>query len=102
MRIEPMSDLAPIPCDHLKSPDEPFHGDLGDNPVLKLLDYWRWLASCLMDNRIRGMLAEFLLAAACGLHTNPRVEWDSYDLCIPAANTGLKIEVKSSAERQSR
>lgn len=93
-----MSDLDPIPCDNLKKPDEPFHGDLGNYPALKLLDYWRWSGSCLMDNTARGMLAEFLVAAACGLHTKPRVEWESYDLCTSG---GTKIEVKSTAAVQS-
>ena len=69
----------------------------------KLLDYWRWSASCLMDNTARGTLAEFLVATALKgyVRNQPRVEWDAYDFvaCIDARE--LTIEVKSSAKVQS-
>ena len=48
---------------------------------LQLIDYWRWSGSELMNNTTRGILAEFLVAAALGLHKEPREEWKEYDLC---------------------
>ena len=34
---------------------------------------WRWSGSSLVDNTARGMLAEFLVAAALGVHIHPTV-----------------------------
>ena len=65
---------------------------------LRLIDYWRWSGSELMNNTTRGILAEFLVAAALGLHKEPREEWKEYDLCT---KSGTTIEVKSSAYVQS-
>ena len=79
----------------LRTGDEPFHGG---GLSLRLLDYWRWSGSSLMDNTARGMLAEFLVAAAIGQHQSPRVEWERYDL---RTRTGVTIEVKSSAAIQT-
>ena len=75
---------------------EPFHG-LGAEELL-LVDYWRWSGSVLLDNTTRGILAEFLIAAALGLHKKPRREWDEFDLRMASGTT---IEVKSSAYVQS-
>lgn len=76
--------------------NEPFYR--GGEQFLKLLDYWRWSGSNLLDNTTRGILAEFLVAAALGLHERPRVEWGGYDLRMGSDTT---IEVKSSAYVQS-
>ena len=76
---------------------EPFHGP-GAGQALKLLDYWRWSGSGLLDNTSRGVLAEFLVAAALDLHKKPRVEWEEHDLCTASGST---IEVKSAAYVQS-
>ena len=92
-----MGDLDRIRCD-LKSGDEKFHSERGDDSALRLLDYWRWAESCLMDNTTRGLLAEFLVAAAIGQHEKPREEWEAYDL---ETKSGVTIEVKSSAYIQS-
>ena len=79
----------------LRSGNEPFRGD---GASLSLVDYWRWSGSSLMDNTVRGILAEFLVATALGRHKTPRVEWERYDLRTPS---GLTIEVKSAAAIQS-
>ena len=64
-----------------------------------LLDFWRWNASDLLSNTIRGRLAEFIVGTAVGVDfSTPRQEWDNYDLDTPS---GIKIEVKSSAYIQS-
>ena len=77
--------------------NEPFRGQ-GVRKSLRLLDYWRWSGSVLLDNTSRGILAEFLIAAALGLHKKPRIEWEEHDLRTPSGTT---IEVKSSAYVQS-
>lgn len=76
--------------------EEPFN--VGGERSLKLLDYWRWSGSELLGNTTRGILAEFLVAAALGLHKRPRAEWGGYDLRM---ESGTTIEVKSSAYVQS-
>ena len=77
--------------------NEPFRGR-GIRKSLRLLDYWRWSGSVLLDNTSRGILAEFLIAAALDLHKKPRIEWEEHDLRTPSDTT---IEVKSSAYVQS-
>ena len=64
--------------------------------------YWlttgEWSGSVLLDNTTRGILAEFLIAAALGLHKKPRREWDEFDLRMAS---GTAFQVKSSAYVQS-
>lgn len=67
-------------------------------PALQLIDFWRWSGSMLSDNTTRGVLAEFLVAAALGLHKKIRRAWDECDIRIPP-NTS--IEVKSAAHSQA-
>lgn len=81
----------------LQTGDEPFHRD-GQTLPLKLLDFWRWSASDLTNNRMRGILAEFLVASALGIAHSARIEWDAHDLIT---FEGVKIEVKSAAYLQS-
>lgn len=54
---------------------EVFHGQKV-MPPLQLIDFWRWSGSMLSDNTTRGVLAEFLVAAAPVLHEKIRREWD--------------------------
>jgi hypothetical protein len=80
-----------------KSGDEPLHENaqpLGPT----LLDFWRWSASDLVSNATRGILAEYLVAAALGLAGGVRAEWDPFDL---RTQEGVKIEVKSAGYMQS-
>lgn len=72
--------------------DTPFIG----SPVT-LGDFWAWAYSDLLDNTLRGALAEYIVATALGVNEGVRVNWVPYDL----AYRGLKIEVKSSAFLQS-
>ena len=82
--------------------DEPFRGSGVASP-LTLADFWRWSASCLMDNTARGLVAEFLVATALKgyICDRPRVEWDPYDFVATLDGRELSIEVKSSAYVQS-
>lgn len=76
---------------------EPFH--TGDERLpFDLLDFWRWSASDLVSNALRGRLAEYLVARALGVAMGVRAEWDAYDLALP---DGTTIEVKSTAYLQT-
>lgn len=72
-----------------------FHNDETD---IRLLEYWQWNQSDLLNNALRGTIAEFIVAKAVHATNEFRVEWDAYDLLTPS---GIKIEVKSAAYLQS-
>ena len=95
--IESVSVGYPALAIQLKTGNEPF---LWKGKFLPhtMLDFWRWSASDLVNNALRGKLAEFIVAQAVGLTAKPRVEWESYDLM---SISGIRIEVKSSAYLQS-
>lgn len=76
---------------------EPFH-DAGVALGYDVAAFWRWAASDLAGNALRGVLAEFLVARATGADGAVRTEWDACDLRTP---TGVRIEVKSAAYLQS-
>jgi hypothetical protein len=76
---------------------EPFHND-GTPLSIDLLSFWQWSASDLVNNTLRGVLAEYVVASAIGVAEGGRIEWDAYDLEMPE---GTKVEVKSSAYIQS-
>lgn len=63
-----------------------------------LSDFWKWFASDLNSNALRGVLAEFIVAMALQEINNTRIEWNTYDL---NTKSGLKIEVKSAAYIQT-
>lgn len=64
-----------------------------------LLDFWRWNASNLLSNAMRGVLAEFIVATAANVDIQAcREEWARYDL---VTREGIKVEVKSAAYLQS-
>ncbi len=76
-----------------KTGSEPFrNGDVLLSQTL--LGFWRWAASDLVSNTLRGILAEYIVACALDLPQEVRVEWDAFDL---KTAQGLKIEVKSAA-----
>lgn len=64
-----------------------------------LKSFWQWSGSDLINNTMRGILAEYLVAQALGLvGSAPRMPWAKYDLLT---SDGIKIEVKSAAYVQS-
>lgn len=76
----------------LKELDQPFGSST-------LLDFWRWSASDLLSNAMRGVFAEFLVANILRIDVSGvREDWAKYDLTTRA---GLKMEVKSAAYLQS-
>ena len=69
---------------------------LAGGPVI---DFWRWSLSSLLDNTVRGLFAEYLVARALGAtHNGVRVEWDAVDI---VTESGLRVEVKSVSFLQS-
>ena len=62
-----------------------------------LLNFWQWSSSDLINNALRGVLAEYIVASALNIDTGVREEWKAYDLDYK----NLRIEVKSSAYIQS-
>lgn len=71
----------------------------GDKTSHTLLDFWKWSVSDILSNATRGKFAEFIVGTAVGLDSSKvRQEWDAFDL---TTETGIKIEIKSSAYIQS-
>jgi len=48
-----------------RSGNEQFHSGKKSLPF-NVLDFWRWSASDLISNTTRGILAEYIVARACG------------------------------------
>ncbi|WP_405395058.1 hypothetical protein [Microbispora hainanensis] len=90
-----------VPLDALAVPrrsgTEPFT-QAGAAAGAVLTDFWAWACSDLMSNRLRGVLAEYIVALAMGAGDGVRTEWDAVGLRLPG---GLDIEVKSAAYVQS-
>ncbi len=82
---------------YLRSGDESFNLQ-GNSVGYTLGDYWQWAGSDLLNNRERGIIAEFIVATAFGVTNTPRLEWGWYDV---VTKKGKKIEVKSAAYYQS-
>jgi hypothetical protein len=64
---------------------------------LKKKKFLAWAYDDLLTNTTRGVLAEYIVATALGIHDTKRVEWDQYDLDID----GVGVEVKSAAYVQT-
>ena len=60
-------------------------------------DFWRWYASDLGSNTLRGSLAEFMVAPALGDEREVRIEGDPFDVLTP---DGVRVEVRSSGYLQ--
>ncbi len=62
-----------------KEGNEKFEFD-NENLAFNLKDFWSWNQSNLIENRTRGILAEFIVKEALEINSKNRVEWDDYDL----------------------
>ncbi|AFC26133.1 hypothetical protein [Saprospira grandis] len=69
--------------------------------AFKLLDFWKWNQSNLIENRTRGILAEFIVKMALDINSPSRLEWDAYDFETQTEKGKVKIEVKSAAYIQA-
>ena len=65
---------------------------------ISINDYWSWAQSNLIENRTRGILAEFIVKKGLNIESDVRIEWDDYDLIT---RNGKRIEVKSAAYIQT-
>ena len=79
------------------SGDECFHQGSVPIPV-DILSFWQWAASSITGNRLRGHLAEYLVAVDLGVADGVRHEWDDYDVLT---SEGIKVEVKCASYIQS-
>lgn len=73
--------------------DEPL--TVGGEPLAggPVIDFWQWSMSSLLDNTVRGLFAEYLVARALGVtHAGVRVEWDAVDI---VTESGLRVEAVS-------
>ena len=77
--------------------NEPFSFE-SQNLNFKLTDFWSWSQSDLLNNTLRGVLAEYIVRQDLGIKKSTRTEWDAYDL---ETENGIKIEIKSAAYLQS-
>ena len=60
-------------------------------------EFHAWAYDDLLTNTTRGVLAEYIVATALGVHDTRRLEWDKHDLCVG----DIGVEVKSAAYVQS-
>lgn len=63
----------------------------------KLIDFWSWAYSDFVNNTTRGVMAEFLVAAALGINLRkPRDAWAKFDINY----RDVGVEVKSASYHQ--
>lgn len=85
------NDFAGYPALNVSIKSGQEHFQLKGQPLYAmLLDFWRWSASDLVNNALRGQLAEYIVAQALGITFKLRSEWDAYDLLT---SKGTRIEV---------
>ncbi len=60
-------------------------------------DFWSWAYSDVLNNRNRGIFAEFMVVKLLGAKDETRIEWDNCDVEYDKKN----IEVKCSSSIQS-
>ena len=78
-------------------PETPF--TYKDKPTsFSIQDFWGWMASDVLNNTLRGTVAEYIVSQATEACASVRVEWDTVDITTPEE---IKIEVKSAAYLQS-
>lgn len=77
--------------------DTPFLLD-GERIGVTLGDFWSWGYSVLLNNKARGVLAEFIVAKALKLDSPGHEPWASFDFITSA---GATLEVKSTAYLQA-
>ena len=87
----------PPPSSTRKSGNEPV-GPWPDGTDRRLLAFWQWACSDVLDNTLRGLLAEWIVGTALGVTAGWRTEWAPEDLVSPE---GIPIEVKSAAYVQA-
>lgn len=67
------------------------------NLSTKLINFWSWNASDLLNNAMRWKFAEYIIALSLWIDDGYRIERDEYDLVYEK----VRIEIKSGAYLQS-
>lgn len=93
-----MSEFHPVQRKPEPLQPETYFTHKGKNTCFSILDFWVWAASDVLNNILRGTVAEYIVSQATGACTPVRIEWDPVDITTPEE---IKIEVKSSAYLQS-
>ena len=93
-----MSEFQSVQHDPEPLQPETFFTHKGKPNPFSVLDFWVWMASDVLNNTLRGIVAEYIVSQATGACAPVRVEWDPVDITTPE---GIKIEVKSAAYLQS-
>ncbi len=93
-----MSEFQPVQrAPEPLKPETPFTHK-GQPTSFLIQDFWIWAASDVLNNTLRGTVAEYIVGQATGACAPVRIEWDPVDITTPG---GIKIEVKSAAYLQS-
>ena len=77
---------------------ETFFTHEGQPTCFSVLDFWVWADSDVLNNALRGTVAEYIVGQATGACAPVRIEWDTVDIKTPEE---ISIEVKSAAYVQS-
>ena len=93
-----MSAFQPVQGEPKPLPPETFFTYEGQPTSFSVLDFWVWMASDVLNNALRGTVAEYIVRQATGACAPVRIEWDTVDIKTPE---GISIEVKSAAYLQS-
>ncbi len=93
-----MSDFQSVQREPEPLRPETFFTQEGQPTSFSVLDFWVWVASDVLNNALRGKVAEYIVGQATGARAPVRVEWDTVDIRTPE---GISIEVKSAAYLQS-
>ena len=93
-----MSEFQSVQRDPEPLQPETFFTHKSEPTCFSILDFWTWTASDVLNNILRGTVAEYIVSQAMEACTQVRVEWDTVDITAPE---GIKIEVKSAAYLQS-
>ncbi|MXZ08327.1 MAG: hypothetical protein F4Y79_02685 [Gemmatimonadetes bacterium] len=80
---------------------ETFFTHKGKPTSFSVLDFWVWMASDVLNNTLRGMVAEYIVSQATGACAPVRIEWNPVDITMRCPPKRIKIEVKSAAYLQS-
>ena len=93
-----MSEFHPVQRDPEPLKPETLFTHKAERDSSSVLDFWTWAASDVLNNTLRGIVAEYIVSQALEACTPVRVGWDAVDITTPK---GIKIEVKSAAYLQS-
>ncbi|MGB1250542.1 MAG: hypothetical protein ACPG8W_08035 [Candidatus Promineifilaceae bacterium] len=54
----------------------------GDELNINVCSFWQWGVSNLLDNVVRGAVAEYIVVCAIVVDARKREEWEPYDLLL--------------------